>query len=97
MFKRHKKKTGCITPKFRKPTTPPPPLKFEDMSPDEKWKWSIWNVCGKVSSQASDIIKVINESGFEKPTVVIKIFSNNAVVVYVNEEDDEKYIGGAEE
>lgn len=97
MFKRKKKKTGIQTPKFRRPTPPPPPAKYEDLSPDEKWKLDIWNVCGKVSNQAKDIIKVINESGFEKPTVVIKIFSNHTVAVYVNEEDDEKYIGGTEE
>ena len=94
MFKRKKKKTGIQMPKFRKPTPPPPPRKFEDMNPDEQWQSSIWTVCGKVSNQADDIIKVINESGFKKPTVVIKIFSNHTVSVYVNEEDDEQYVGG---
>ena len=89
MLKHKKKKTGIETPELRKPTPPPEPPKFEDMNPDEQWKLSIWNVCGKVSNQVNDIIKVINESGFEKPTVVIKIFSNHTVTVYVNEEDDE--------
>ena len=97
MFKRKKKKTGIQTPEFRKPTPPPKPRKFEDMTSDEQWKLSIWTVCGKVSNQVNDIIKVINKSGFEKPTVVIKIFSNHTVAAYVNEEDDEQYVGGNEE
>ena len=88
-FKRKKKKTDCITPEFRKPTPPPQPVKFEDMDPDKQWKMSIWTVCSKVSSQADDVVKVINESGFEKPVVVIKLFSDHTVSVYVNEEDEE--------
>lgn len=89
MFKLKKKKTGCITPEFRKPTPPPEPVKFKDMDPDKWWKLSIRTVCNKVSSQADDIVKVINESGFEKPVVVIKLFSDHTVSVYVNEEDEE--------
>ena len=97
MFKRKKKKTGVQTPEFRKPTLPPEPRKFEDMTPDEQWKSDILRVCGRAYNQSKDIIKVINESGFEKPTVVIKIFSNHTYTVYINEEDDEQYVGGTEE
>ena len=90
MFKRKTKKTGCETPEFRKPTPPPEPPKFEEMELDGQWRLFIWNACGKVANQANDIIKVINESSFEKPTVVIKLFSDHTVTVYVNEEDDEQ-------
>ena len=62
-----------------------------------QWKSDILRVCGRVYNQSKDLIKVINESGFKKPTVVIKIFSNHTYTVYINEEDDEQYVGGTEE
>lgn len=90
MFNRKKKKTGCQTPEFRKPIPPPPqPPPPPPMDPDKQWKMSILDVCNKVSNQADDVVKVINESGFEKPVVVIKLFSDHTVTVYVNEEDEE--------
>lgn len=89
MLKRKKKKTGVQTPKFRKSTPPPQLVKFEDMEPDEQWKMLIRTVCNRVSNQADDVVKMINESCFEKPVVVIKLFSDHTVAVYVNEEDEE--------
>ena len=44
MFKRKKKKTGCETPKLRKPTPPPEPLKFEEMEPDKSGNW-LFGMC----------------------------------------------------
>ena len=91
MFKLNKHKTGALTPKFRKPTEPPAP-KFEDLDPDKKWKHCIRNLCGKISNQADDVVKTINESGFEKPVLVMKLFSDHTCVVYVNEwKEEENY------
>ena len=95
MFKRKKKKTGCETPEYRCPV-PPPPIK--PPTPEVILKQRIINLCGQVAEVAGDIVKTMNESGFEKPTLVIKLFSDHTCTVYVNEEADEmNYIGGTEE
>lgn len=98
MFNFKKKKTGIQTPELRKPTPPPEPIKFEDLELNEKWKHRIRNLCGKLANEAEEVSRTINESGLDKPTLVIKLFSDNTYIAYINEEDDEKqYIGGTEE
>ena len=94
MFKRKKKKTGCETPEFRK-TVPPPPR--PEPKPGARLKRSLTQICGKLCDQADEIAKQMDESGFEKPTLVIKLFSDETVTVYINEEDSEmNYTGGTE-
>ena len=95
MFKRKKKKTGIETPEYRCPV-PPPPIK--PPTPEAILKQRIINLCGQVAEVAGDIVKTMNESGFEKPTLVIKLFSDHTCTVYVNEENDEiNYIGEIKE
>ena len=58
-------------------------------------KYLLTQICGKLCDQADYIVQQIDESGFEKPTLVIKLFPDESVVVYINEESEEnQYIGG---
>ena len=101
MFKR--KKTGCETPEYRKPTIPPqynpPPMPLvKAPTPGTKLRHALTQVCGRLCDQADEVAKQIEESGFEKPTLVIKLFSDDTITVYINEEDDEIFcLGGTEE
>ncbi len=96
MFKRKKKKTDCETPEYRKATVPP--QYNVPSTTDERLRHYITQVCAKLYFQADEIAKQMEESGFERPTLVIKLFSDDTITVYINEEADEtNYIGGTEE
>ena len=89
-------------------TAEKPPTKFKkkktgrrylmiDVHFGDRLKYLLTQICGKLCDQADYIVKQIDESGFEKPTLVIKLFSDESVVVYINEESEEnQYIGGTQ-
>ena len=90
-----KKKTGArVPPQYNAP--PMPPVKAP--TPGAKIRRVLTQVCGRLCDNADEIAKQIEESGFEKPTLVIKLFSDYTITAYIIEEDDEVFVpGGTEE
>jgi hypothetical protein len=94
MFKHKKKKPGCETPEYRCPIMPP----VIEPKFGARLRYLLTQICGKLCDQSDEIVKQMDESGFKKPTLVIKLFSDESVVVYINEESEEnQYMGGTKE
>ena len=94
MFKfGRKKKTGCETPKFRKSTVPPqyqvPPMPpVLPISFGARLRFLMKQIYDYIVDRSDEIVDVIDKSGFKDPVLVIKLYADETIFVYVEEEEE---------